>query len=112
MVILGHGSLSFVDLNGDCVLVISGSRENLGLLGRDDSVSGDQLSHHTSDGLNAKSERVDIEKDDLTGVLFSRQDSSLNSSTISDGLVRVDTSRWLLTIEELLDELLNLGDTS
>ena len=95
MVILGHGSLSFVDLNGDCVLVISGSRENLGLLGRDDSVSGDQLSHHTSDGLNAKSERVDIEKDDLTGVLFSRQDSSLNSSTIatlSQFQVRLDGS--------------------
>jgi len=36
----------------------------------------------------------------------------LDSSTVSNGFIGIDTSVWLLSVEEVLDELLNLGDTS
>jgi hypothetical protein len=77
MVVLGHRSLSFVDLDGDCVLVVGSGREDLRFLRRDDCVAGDELGHDTSDSLDTKSERVDVEKNDLTGVLLSGQNSSL-----------------------------------
>jgi hypothetical protein len=36
----------------------------------------------------------------------------LYGSTISNSLIRVDTSVGLLTVEEIFNELLNLGDSS
>jgi hypothetical protein len=69
MVVFGHGSLSFEDLDGDSVLVVCGSGKDLRLLGWDDGVAGDQLGHDASDGLNAHGQWVDIQKNNLTGVL-------------------------------------------
>ncbi len=92
MVILSHGSLSFIDLDGDGVLVVCGGGEDLGLLGWNNSVARDKLGHHTSDGLNTHGQWVDIQENDLTGVLLSGENSSLDSSSESDGLIGVDTS--------------------
>jgi hypothetical protein len=44
-------------------------------------------------------------------VFLATKDSTLNGSTISYGLIWVDASVRLLAIEELLDELLDFGDT-
>jgi hypothetical protein len=38
VVVLGHGSFTLEDLDGNGGLVVDGSREDLGLLGGDDSV--------------------------------------------------------------------------
>jgi hypothetical protein len=43
-------------------------------------------------------------------VFLATKDSTLNGSTISYGLIWVDTSVRLLSIEEFLDELLDFGD--
>ncbi len=112
MVILGHRALTLVDLDGDGVLVVRGSVEDLRLLGGDDGVSGDELGHDSTNGFNTHGKRVDIKKNDGVSVLFTGQDSGLNGGTVSDSLVRVDTSGWLLATEELLNELLNFGNTS
>ena len=112
MVVLGHGSLSFVDLDGDCVLVVGSGREDLRLLGGNDCVTRDQLGHDTSDSLNTHGQRVDVQKNDLAGVLLSGQNSGLDCSAESDGLIGVDASGRFLSVEEFLDQLLNLGDTS
>ena len=112
MVVLGHGSLSFEDLDCDCVLVVGSGGEDLRLLGGDNSVARDKLGHHTSDGLDTHGQWVDVQENDLTGVLLSGENSSLDGGSESDGLIGVDASGWLLSVEELLDELLNLGDTS
>ena len=69
MVVLGHGSLSFKDLNGDSVLVVCSGREDLGLLGWDHGVTGDQLGHDTSNGLNAHGQWIDVQENNLTSVL-------------------------------------------
>merc|ERR1719259_1622402 len=112
MVGLGHWPLTLKHLNGDSVLVVLSSGESLGLLGGDDGVTGDQLGHHTSNSFNSKGEGVHIQKNEVTGVFLSRQDTSLHSSSVCDSLIRVDASGWLLSIEEFLDKLLDLGNTS
>ena len=42
MIVLGHGSLTFVDLDGDGWLIVTVSGKGLGLLGGDGSVPLDQ----------------------------------------------------------------------
>ena len=111
MVVLGHGSLSFVDLDGDSVLIVGSGGKDLRLLGGDDSVTRNQLGHDTSDGLNTHGQRVDVQKNDLSSVLLSGQNSGLDGSAKSDGLIGVDASRWFLSVKEFLDELLDLGNT-
>ena len=44
--------------------------------------------------------------------LVTREDTTLDCCTISDSLIRVNALGGLLATEELLEELLNLGDTS
>merc|ERR1712159_33579 len=113
VVILGHGSLSFEDLDEHTGLVVGVGGEGLGLLGGDGSVSGDQNSHDTTGGLNTLGEGSNIEHTDALDllVLDSIEYSSLNSSTVGDGLIGVDASVELLSVEEVGDELLHLGDT-
>ena len=112
VVVLGHGALAFEDLDQDDRLVIGSSREDLALASRDGSVTGDQLGHDTTGGLDTKSKRVDIHEDDVAGTLLTGEHTSLNSGAESDSLIRVNALGGLLATEELLEELLNLGDTS
>ncbi|KAF4529500.1 hypothetical protein B566_EDAN017804 [Ephemera danica] len=100
----GGGNASQVELAQQVVVL-----EDLGLLGGDDGVARDQLRHHASHGFNAHRQRVHVQKHKITGVLFTGQHSSLDGSTVRHGLVRVDASRRLLAIEELL-QLLDFGD--
>ena len=70
VVVLGHGSLALEHLDGDGVLVVGGGGEDLRLLGGDYGVTGDQLGHDAADGLNTEGEGVDVEKDEVSGVLL------------------------------------------
>lgn len=112
VVVLSHGSFTLVDLDPDGGLVVGGSREDLGLLGRNNRVSGDKLGHDTTSGLDTKSQGADIDKKNVTATSFARQDTTLDSGTVGNSLVGVDTLRRLLAVEVLLEELLNLGDSS
>lgn len=111
VVVLGHGTLTLEDLDQDNGLVISGSREDLALAGRDRSVAGNELGHDTTSCLNSKSKGVDIHENNLLSTLLARQNTGLNGSAESDGLVGVDTLGSLLAVEVLLNEGLDLGDT-
>jgi len=111
MVVLGHGALAFEHLDGDGVLVVGSSGEDLRLLGGNNSVTRNEFGHDSTDGLNAHGKRVNVEEHDLASVLLAGQNSSLDSSTISDGLIGVDTTARFLAVEEFLDELLDLGNT-
>ena len=53
-------------LDGDGVLVVSGRGEDLGLLGGDDGVPGDELGHHTSHSLDSEGQRVHVKQNDIT----------------------------------------------
>lgn len=111
VVILGHGTLTLEDLDQDNGLVISSSREDLALAGRDRSVAGNELGHDTTSGLNSESQGVDIHENNLLSALLARQNTGLNGGTESNGLVGVDALGSLLAVEVLLNEGLDLGDT-
>ena len=83
---------------------------HLRLARRDDGVTGDELGHDATGGLNTESERADIDEDDVAEVLVTGENTTLDGSTVRNGLVGVDTLRGLL-VEVLLQELLDLRDT-
>lgn len=114
VVVLGTGTLALVDLNKHTGLVVGEGGEDLGLLGGDSGVALDERGHDTTSGLDTDGERGDVQEKDLVGGLgrsVTRQDSSLDSGTVGDSLVGVDRLVGLLAVEEVGDELLNLGDT-
>lgn len=63
LVVSSHGALTLENLDLDLSLVVRGSREDLSLLGGDGGVGGDELSEDTTEGLNTKGERGDVEKE-------------------------------------------------
>merc|ERR1712021_37302 len=114
MVILGHFSLTFENLDHDTGLVVSISGEDLGFLGWDSGVSLDEASHDTASGLNTHGEWGDIKKKELGSLLvtLSGKDGSLDGSTVSNSLIGVDGLVENLTIEEIGKHLLDLWDSS
>mmetsp|Transcript_20089 Transcript_20089/g.17214 ORF Transcript_20089/g.17214 Transcript_20089/m.17214 type:complete len:181 (-) Transcript_20089:931-1473(-) len=114
MVVLSHRSFTFENLNGDSFLVVLISGEGLALLSWDNSGSGDNLSHDSTNSFNTKGQRSSVNKENLLASLSfigTTKDTTLNSSTIGDGFIGVNTSVWLFTVEEVLDQFLDLGDT-
>lgn len=57
---------TFIDLDGDSGLAIRGCGEDLGFFGGHNGVSGDQFGHHSSNGLNTKSQGAHIQKNNIT----------------------------------------------
>jgi len=113
VIISGHLTFTFKDLDEDTWLVISVGGESLLLLGGDASVSWDKDSHDTTSSLDTLGKRSNIQKEeilDLFGTLTG-EDSGLNSGTVGDGFIRVDRSVKSLSVEEVLEHGLNLGDT-
>lgn len=114
VVVLGALALTLVDLDKDTRLVVGEGREDLGLLGGNGGVAGDELGHHTTSGLDTERERGDVEEQNLVGGLargVTRENSSLDSGTVGNSLIRVDGLVGLLSVEVVGDELLDTGDT-
>ena len=85
---------------------------HLRLARRNDGVTGDELSEDSTSGLNTKGKGADINKDDILSTLFAGKNTTLNSSTIGNCLIGVYTLGRLSAVKVLLQELLNLGNTS
>lgn len=112
IVILGEGTFTLKDLDENGGLVVSSSGEDLTLLSRDNGVTGDELGENPTSGLNTKGEGVDINENDIGGAWDTGQNATLDSGTISNSLIRVDSLRGFLATEELLEKLLNFGNSS
>merc|ERR1712232_1438152 len=112
MVVLGHGPLTLVHLNGDGGLVVAVGGEGLGLLGGDGGVPLDERGHHTAGSLDTERQRSHIKQEKVRDGLarVSSEDGGLDSGSVGHGLVRVDGLVQLLPVEEILEELLDLGD--
>ncbi|GBE60908.1 NAD-specific glutamate dehydrogenase [Babesia ovata] len=113
VVVLGHGTLTLEDLNEHTFLVVLVGGEDLGLLGGDGSVPLDEHGHDTTSGLKTEGQGSDIEQQQLLDFarLVTRKNGGLDGGTVGNGLIRVDGAAGLLTVEEVLDELLDLRDT-
>ena len=130
VVVLGQRTFTLEDLNQDSGLVVSSSGEasadvnstvrkseresriHLTLPCGDDGVTRDQLGKDTASSLNTEGKRADIDENNISSSFSTREDSTLNGGTVSDGLIRVDSFGRFLATEELFEELLNFGNTS
>jgi hypothetical protein len=112
VVVLGERTFTLEDLNKNGRLVVGSGGEDLALLGGDDSVAGNELGENSTSGLDTESEGVDVDKDNTICSLSTRKNATLDSSTVGNSFVRVDSLGRFLAVEEILEELLNLGDTS
>lgn len=97
----------------DGSLVILNGGENTGFVGGDGRVAGNDNTKDIALHSNTQRERSDIEQDKVFGLLrgLTSEDSSLNSSTVGDGFVRVDGFVQLATAEMFRDEGLYFGNT-
>ena len=102
-------AFSFVNLNDNNGLVVG---VGLGLLGGNRSVPLDQAGDDPAGCLDSKGERSDVKEkkvgDGLAGV--AGEDGSLNSRSVSDGFIGVNRAVELLSVKEVLEQLLDLGD--
>mmetsp|Transcript_8363 Transcript_8363/g.13275 ORF Transcript_8363/g.13275 Transcript_8363/m.13275 type:complete len:629 (+) Transcript_8363:30-1916(+) len=113
VVVLGHLALALVDLDQHARLVVGVGREDLRLLAGDRGVALDELRHHTASGLDTERERGNVEQEEILRLLRvnAGKDSSLHGSAVRDSLIGVDALVELLSVEEVLEERLDLGDT-
>eukprot|EP01084_Bolivina_argentea_P109167 195120_1 len=111
--VLGHGALALVhlDLNNGLHVLVGG--EGLALLDGDGGVALDEGGHHASDNLDTVGQGGDVEQEETLGGLglTSGQDVGLDGGTVGDSLIGVDGLVELLTVEEVRDQGLDLGDT-
>jgi len=113
MVVLGHLSLSLVDLDEDDGLIVDSCGEGLGLSGWDGGVSINDVRHDTSLGLDTHGKWGNIEEEKLGGhlVSLSGEDGSLNSGSVGNGLIWVDGLVEGSSTEEITEHLLDLWDS-
>lgn len=114
VVVLGALALTLVDLDEDTRLVVGEGGEDLGLLGGNGGVAGNELGHHATSSLDTEGQRGNIEKKDLVGALgggVTGQNGGLDGSTVGNSLIGVDGLVGLLAVEVVGDELLDTGDT-
>merc|ERR1719278_1804523 len=106
LVVLGHLSLTLVNLQLHLGLTIGGRGEHLRLLGRDCCVPVDQLGEYATKGLNSKGEGGDVKEQDIGDI--SSQNTTLNSSAHGHSLIRVDRLAGC-TAKDFLAGVLHLG---
>mmetsp|Transcript_12794 Transcript_12794/g.36606 ORF Transcript_12794/g.36606 Transcript_12794/m.36606 type:complete len:609 (-) Transcript_12794:160-1986(-) len=113
VVVFGERALSLEHLDGHHRLLISMRGEDLALLGGHHGVPVDELGHDPADGLNSERQGADVQQEDVLDLVaaVTSEDAALDCGTVGDGLIRVDTLVGLLAVEEVLDELLHLGNT-
>lgn len=113
MVVLDLGALTLKDGNCDGGLLVLVGCEGLGFLGWDDGSALNNRGHDTADSLNTKRKWGDINEKNVLGLLggLASENTSLDGSTVGDGLIWVNATVGFLTVEEFLEESLDLWDT-
>lgn len=155
--ILGHGSLSLKDLDGDSSLLILIGGECLTLLSRDSCTPWNELSHDSTNSLNAQTQGSQIKEKDICSPkaksvwnthelqlrfdihsnghqhklgtcrksyahhhtptfdlisTLATENTTLDSCSIGNSFIGIHSLAWLLPIEVVLEELLNLWNSA
>ncbi len=108
LVVAGQRTLALADVDFDRRLVVGRRREDLRLAGRDGGVGVDELRHHAAERLDAERQRRHVEQQDI--LHLARQHTALDGGAHGDHFVGVHRLVGGLA-EELLDDLLDGGDT-
>jgi NAD-specific glutamate dehydrogenase len=99
--------------HGQTTPVVRG--KDFGFFGGNSGVMLDEGGHDTSSSLNTKGKGGNIKEKKILSLLrgvTGGKDGSLDSSTIGDGLIRVDALLGLLAVEEVGNKLDDTRDTS
>lgn len=67
--------------------------------------------HDTTSGLDTKGQGADIDEKNVLGSGLARENTTLDGSSVGNGLIGVDTLRRSLAVEVLLEEGLDLGNS-
>ena len=91
VVILGHGSLTYINLNEYTRLVVRVAGESLRLICRNGGIVLED-SHDSTSSFNSKVKRSDIQQQQVLNIFrfVSRQNGYLDSCTLCKSLTRVD----------------------
>ena len=83
------------------------------LLGRNGSVTLNKFGHDTTSSLNTSGEGNNVEEEQILHSLglVTIENGSLDSSTVGDSLIRVDSLVESFTVEEVRKHFLDFGDT-
>ncbi len=110
MVVLGHLSLSLVDLDEYYWLIVNTCGEGLGLSGWDGGVSINDIRHDSTLGLDTHGKWGNIEEEKLGGhlVSLSGKDGSLNSGSVGNSLIWVDGLVVGSSSEDVTEHFLDL----
>jgi len=88
-----------------------GDNVHLGLASGNNGVAGNQLGEDTTSGLNAEGKSGNVDKNDILSANLSREDTTLDSSTVCNSLIGVNALRGIFAAKEFLEKLLDLGYT-
>ena len=93
-------------------MVVGVGREDLRLLGGDSGVTLDEGGHDTTSGPNTEGKMGNIEKEEVLGLLggVTKENSGLDSGTVSDSPIGVDGLAGLLAVKGVEDKLDNTGE--
>uniref|UniRef100_A0A671VSH4 Heat shock protein family A (Hsp70) member 2 n=2 Tax=Sparus aurata TaxID=8175 RepID=A0A671VSH4_SPAAU len=113
VVVLGHGSLPFVDLDEDPGLVVRVGGEHLCLFSGDGGVAFNQGCHDSSSGLDTQGQRRHVQQQQVLNVArgIACEDGGLDCGTVCHRLIWVDALVELPAVEEILQEFLDFGDS-
>nr|QES95443.1 heat shock 70 kDa protein [Philasterides dicentrarchi] len=112
-VVFGHLSFSFVNRDGDLGLSIALGGEDFGFFDGDGGVSGDKGGHDSSFSFDSQTQGGNIDQQDVVDgfVVGAGQDGSLDGGSVSDGFIGVDGFVGFFSVEEILDQLLDFGNS-
>ena len=108
LVVAGQRTFALADVDLDRRLVIGSRGEGLRLAGRDRGVGVDELGHHTAQGLDTQRQRRNVEQQHV--LHLAREHTALDSGAYGHHFVGVHALVGRAA-EELLDDLLDRGDT-
>lgn len=114
MIVFNKWSFSFKNWDGNCLLLILISSEDLRLFGWNVRSLWNDFSHDSTNCFNTQTQRSSIDNDQTFSFIgfFTTDDTSLDGSTIANSFIWIDTSVSFLSIEEILNNLSNLWNSA
>jgi hypothetical protein len=83
---------------------------HLTLFRRNDGVTRNEFGKHATSSFDTERQRANVDEKNAGCALGTREDATLDSGTICNSFIGVDSLGRFLPVEEIFEELLNLGN--